>query len=222
MIGDHQQLRPKCQHYPLTVESNRGFDLNRSLFERLAIAPGFRLATLGVQHRMHPDISSIPRLVTYEDLADAPNVSSHAVPLGLDSRVIFVNHEHPEDEQHVDSLESVSKTNAHERAMIVKTVEYVLKQGYAPEDIVVLTPYLGQMLKLHTDLGKCVGASLDERDINDAREQFRGDDNFSEELSAAKQGKGKSEAKPAIRVATIDNYQGEEAKIVLISLVRSN
>jgi hypothetical protein len=222
MIGDHQQLRPKCQHYPLTVESNRGFDLNRSLFERLAIAPGFHLATLGVQHRMHPDISSIPRLVTYKDLADAPNVSYHAVPLGLDGRVIFVNHEIHEDEQHVDYLESVSKTNAHERAMIVKTVDYVLKQGYAPEDIVVLTPYLGQMLKIHTDLGKCVGASLDERDINDAREQFRGDDNFSEELSAAKQGKDKSEANPSIRVATIDNYQGEEAKIVLISLVRSN
>ena len=32
----------------------------------------------------------------------------------------------------------------------------------------------------------------------------------------------KADAKSAIRVATIDNYQGEEAKIVLISLVRSN
>lgn len=222
MIGDHKQLRPKCQHYPLTVESNRGLDLNRSLFERLAIAPGFRLATLGVQHRMHPDISCIPRLVTYNDLADAPTVSARALLLGLDSRVIFVNHEIHEDEQHVDTLESVSKTNAHERAMIVKTVQYVLTQGYAPDDIVVLTPYLGQMMKLHAELAKSVGASLDERDLNEAREQFRGDDNFSEELAAAKQGSGKTEVKPAIRVATIDNYQGEEANIVLVSLVRSN
>lgn len=33
MIGDHKQLRPKAQHYPLTVESGRDYDLNRSLFE---------------------------------------------------------------------------------------------------------------------------------------------------------------------------------------------
>jgi hypothetical protein len=222
MIGDHKQLRPKCQHYPLTVESNRGFDLNRSLFERLAIAPGFRLATLGVQHRMHPDISSIPRLVTYNDLADAPKVSSHPAPLGLGARVIFANHTFHEDEQNVDALESVSKTNAHERAMILKTVQYILKQGYSHDDIVVLTPYLGQMMKLQAELRECVGVSLDERDLNEARKQFRGDDNFSEELAAAKQGDNSSKSKPAIRVATIDNYQGEEAKIVLVSLVRSN
>ena len=221
MIGDHKQLRPKCQHYPLTVESNRGFDLNRSLFERLATAPDFRLATLGVQHRMHPEISSIPRLVTYNDLEDAPKVRSHPAPLGLDSRVIFVNHNVLEDEQNVDALESVSKTNAHERSMVLKTVQYILKQGYSHDDIVVLTPYLGQMMKLQADLRKHVGVSLDERDLNEAREQFRGDDNFSNELAAAKQA-GNSTSKPAIRVATIDNYQGEEAKIVLVSLVRSN
>ena len=219
MIGDHKQLRPKCQYYPLTVESNRGFDLNRSLFERLAIAPGFRLATLGVQHRMHPEISSIPRLVTYNDLADAPTVTLHPAPLGLGSRVIFANHTSPEDAQNVDALESVSKTNAHERAMILKTVQYVLKQGYSHDDIAVLTPYLGQMMKLQAELRKCVGVSLDDRDLNEAREQFRGDDNFSEELAAAKKGDSNSKS---IRVATIDNFQGEEAKIILISLVRSN
>ena len=222
MIGDHKQLRPKCQHYPLTVESNCGLDLNRSLFERLAMSPGFRLATLGVQHRMHPDISSIIRLVTYNDLADAPTVSSHFEPLGLCSRVIFVNHNSHEDEQHVDALESVSKTNSHERAMIVKTVEYLLKQGYLTNDIVVLTPYLGQMMKLHAEIGKCVGVSLDERDLMEAREQFRGSDEFSEDLAAAKQQSEKSDTKSAIRVATIDNYQGEEARIILVSLVRSN
>ena len=186
------------------------------------MAPGFHLATLGVQHRMHPDISSIIRLATYNDLVDAPKVISHPEPLGLLSRVIFVNHGSHEDEQNVDALESVSKTNAHERAMIVKTVQYLLKQGYVSDDIVVLTPYLGQMMKLHADLGECVGATLDERDLNEAREQFRGDDNFSEDLAASKQQISKADAKSAIRVATIDNYQGEEAKIVLISLVRSN
>lgn len=32
LIGDHQQLRPKCS-YKLSVEQGDGFDLNQSLFE---------------------------------------------------------------------------------------------------------------------------------------------------------------------------------------------
>lgn len=222
MIGDHQQLRPKCQHYPLTVESNRGFDLNRSLFERLAVAPSFDIATLGVQHRMHPEISIIPKLVTYSDLTDAPSVSSHPPVLGLNSRVIFIDHNVPEDDDHCGTLQSVSKTNAHERAMIMKTVQYMLKQGYVPGDIVVLTPYLGQMMKIQAELGKHLNVSLDDRDLKEARDHFRGNDIFSAELAAARPDNRKSSTMPAIRVATIDNYQGEEAKIVLVSLVRSN
>ena len=34
LIGDHQQLRPKCS-YELSVDGGNGYDLNRSLFERL-------------------------------------------------------------------------------------------------------------------------------------------------------------------------------------------
>jgi hypothetical protein len=36
MIGDHKQLRPKVEFYPLQKESGRGHDFNVSLFERLA------------------------------------------------------------------------------------------------------------------------------------------------------------------------------------------
>lgn len=207
MIGDHRQLRPKCQHYPLTVESNKGFDLNVSLFERLALAPEFHIATLGVQHRMHPEISAVPKLVTYNELLDAPKVSNHPQALGLASRVIFIDHDHMEDNQTCDALESVSKTNAYERCMIVKSVQYLLKQGYAPGDIVVLTPYLGQMMKLQAELGKSLSVSLDDRDLNEARDHFRGDDNFSAELATAKQGMQKLKEQAAIRVATIDNFQ---------------
>jgi superfamily I DNA and/or RNA helicase len=43
MIGDHQQLRPKVEHYPLQKESKCGFDLNVSLFERLVPSLGCAL-----------------------------------------------------------------------------------------------------------------------------------------------------------------------------------
>lgn len=216
MIGDHKQLRPKCQHYPLTVESNHGHNLNCSLFERLANANP--ISTLGIQHRMHPCISAIPKLLTYSELKDASTTSSHPQVLGIASRVVFINHDFPEDSQSVDSLESVSKTNSFERGMVVQTVKYLLKQGYSVDDIVVLTPYLGQMLKLQNDIAQHITVQLDERDINDARDQLKGDDNFVAELSSAKSTKSSN----GIRVATIDNYQGEESRICVISLVRSN
>jgi superfamily I DNA and/or RNA helicase len=60
MIGDHKQLRPKAEHYPLTVESGRGHNLNKSLFERLATR--LPVAALSTQWRMHPDIA--PGLVS--------------------------------------------------------------------------------------------------------------------------------------------------------------
>jgi superfamily I DNA and/or RNA helicase len=66
MIGDHKQLRPKCS-YELSVEQGDGFDLNRSLFERLVLK-GFPHVTHAQQHRMRPEISSIIRHLTYPDL----------------------------------------------------------------------------------------------------------------------------------------------------------
>lgn len=33
--------------------------------------------------------------------------------------------------------------------MAVATVKYLLQQGYAPGQLVVLTPYLGQLLEIH-------------------------------------------------------------------------
>ena len=200
----------------MTVESSQGYDLNISLFERLANANP--ISTLGIQHRMHPDISSIPKLLTYNDLEDAMATVNHPQVLGIESRVVFIDHNSQEDNQSVDALESVSKTNSYEREMVVQIVKYILKQGYAPQDIVVLTPYLGQMLKIQSDIATDLAVFLDERDIRDARDQLKGDDNFATELSSTKSGQNSM----GIRVATIDNYQGEESKIVVVSLVRSN
>ncbi|KAL7522946.1 hypothetical protein ACHAWX_007679 [Stephanocyclus meneghinianus] len=220
MIGDHKQLRPKCQYYPLTVESNRGYNLNCSLFERLANANP--ISTLGIQHRMHPDISSIPKLITYNELQDAFTTKSHPLIPGLASRVIFINHSFQEDNQSVNTLECESKTNTHERDIVVQTVQYILKQGCSPNDIVVLTPYLGQMLKLQDALAKYATVLLDEKDIADARNQLRGYDVFTTVTALTRRSGLNPLQKNGIRVATIDNYQGEESKIVVISLVRCN
>ena len=71
LIGDHKQLRPKIKNHDLSVEKGDGYDLNRSLFERL-IQKDFPHEALSQQHRMRPAISALVRSLTYPDLTDAP------------------------------------------------------------------------------------------------------------------------------------------------------
>ena len=98
-IGDHKQLRPKVECYPLSIQSGGGHNLNVSLFERLVTTPGFPHASLAVQHRMHPDISALVRECTYPHLEDSPSVLSHAPLLGIPAerrRVLFIDHNQSE------------------------------------------------------------------------------------------------------------------------------
>ena len=215
MIGDHKQLRPKAQHYPLTVESNRQYDLNRSLFERLAeVLP---TSKLGIQHRMHPLISAVPRLTTYPELEDAPHTSNRANVRGLQSRVIFIDHNYAEDvhSTKIEHVDAVSKTNQFEVEMVVACVRYLFQQGYKPTNLVVLTPYLGQLLKIQNALSSTWNVFIDEMDFMEARSFLQGVDGFEPTRT-------EGPIDSSIRVATIDNYQGEEADIVIASLVRSN
>lgn len=38
--------------------------------------------------------------------------------------------------------------------MAISTVRYILQQGYSPDDIVVLTAYLGQLVEIRRELQK--------------------------------------------------------------------
>lgn len=148
-IGDHEQLRPKTNNYQLTVEKGDGYDLNRSLFERL-ILQGHPHTTLRKQHRMHPDISFLVKELTYPDLEDGPKTSAREPIRGLDDRVIFVNHNHPELQNNRigdrrDQGSKSSKENDFEARMVLKTVRFLAQQGYGTKNMVVLTPYLGQL-----------------------------------------------------------------------------
>lgn len=154
MIGDHKQLRPKCS-YELSVEQGDGFDLNRSLFERLVLK-GFPHVTLTQQHRMRPEISSMIRHLTYPDLTDANSTLQRADLRGFRDNVIFVNHFHPEMElkngRELNDGRTTSKQNEFEGQMILKCVRYLAQQGYGSDKLVVITPYLGQLKLLRDQL----------------------------------------------------------------------
>jgi len=170
-IGDHKQLRPKINNYQLTVEKGDGYDLNRSLFERL-ILQGHPHTTLRKQHRMHPDISLLVRELTYPDLEDDPKTSAREPIRGLDDRVIFVNHNHPElhNERIADRRDQDSKSskeNKFEANMVLKTVRFLAQQGYGTKNMVVLTPYLGQLRLVRDMLMDDVDPVLSDLDSHD-------------------------------------------------------
>jgi len=217
MIGDHKQLRPKCEFYPLTIESGRGHNLNRSLFERLA--GSLDVATLSTQHRMHPDISAIAKLTTYPSLADAASVLAHPPITGVSQRVTFIDHEYPEDGNNgfSERAEAVSKTNAHELTMTVSIVKYLLQQGYKSTDLVVLTPYLGQLVRIQKALSDAkLNVIINDADMSEAFDRL----GKVVDIERGAMKRPHIDRNDSVRVATIDNYQGEEANIAVISLVR--
>ncbi|KAK0613521.1 P-loop containing nucleoside triphosphate hydrolase protein [Immersiella caudata] len=215
LIGDHKQLRPKINNYALSVEKGDGFDLNRSLFERL-ILQGASHKTLHKQHRMAPEISRFSRELTYPALVDGPKTSGRPLIRGLRDRVVFLDHGKLETYNRAlaerrDPDVKESKQNEFEAEMVLRCVRYFGQQGYASHNIVVLTPYLGQLRLLQELLQKNEHdpelSEMDKRDLIRA--------GLLSEASA------KVGRKP-LRISTIDNYQGEESDIIVASLTRSN
>ncbi|RAH75108.1 AAA family ATPase [Aspergillus aculeatinus CBS 121060] len=214
LIGDHKQLRPKVNNYNLSVEKGDGFDLNRSLFERL-IAQGYPHTSLAKQHRMRPELSRLVRQLTYPELQDSESTLKRPRLRGFQENIVFVDHCHPERElrdisERRDPSMKTSKQNLYEVEMVLKVVKYLGQQGYGTDDMVILTPYLGQLFLLRTELSKTNDPLLNDLDSNDL-------------LKAGLLTLGSPKVlKSPIRISTIDNYQGEERDIVVASLTRSN
>lgn len=214
LIGDHKQLRPKINNYGLTVERGSGYNLNVSLFERLVLK-GFPHETLRAQHRMRPEISALVRQLTYPELTDAPSTTSRPDIRGLRDNIVFINHDRPEDEDtrltdRKDLGSKTSKRNTHEAEMVLRIVRYLAQNGYGSEKLVVLTPYLGQLYNLQDVL-----KSENDPVLNDL-------DSFDLVKAGLMPAAAAKIAKNPLRLATIDNYQGEESDIVIVTLTRSN
>ncbi|KAM3422161.1 hypothetical protein BST61_g2531 [Cercospora zeina] len=232
LIGDHQQLRPKVQNYDLSAENPHSAQiaLDISLFERLLHprqedVPALPYVTLETQRRMHPSISQLIRSTLYPDLQDAEAVSAYPEVLGLRKRLFWMDHQHKEDGQD-GQLQSTSRTNSYEVGMAAALVSHLQKQGtYAADDIAVLTPYLGQLRLLRKKLQSSCDIILNDRDVDElARDDAAKDEAAAEtsESSPNRPAVTKGTLLQAVRLATVDNFQGEEAKVVIISLVRSN
>ncbi|KAI0880453.1 P-loop containing nucleoside triphosphate hydrolase protein [Annulohypoxylon maeteangense] len=220
LIGDHLQLRPHIENYELSVENPHGeqYSLDVSLFERL-VKPfqptdlKLPFDMLGTQRRMHPSISNLIRSTIYHNLKDSEQVSDYPEVSGVKKRLYWFHHEHPESTFSPNSLLDTSRTNYFEVEMICAFVSHLVRQGvYGHDDIAVITPYLGQLHRLRHRLQESFEVVMEDEDLEDLQKE-----GFEEAPSVYKQDLGS-----CVRLATVDTFQGEEAKIVIISLVRSN
>ncbi|TFA97633.1 NFX1-type zinc finger-containing protein 1 [Trichoderma ghanense] len=228
LIGDHLQLRPQIQDYELQSTNPRGrqYSLDTSLFERLVEPPhltDLRLpfSTLETQRRMHPSISELIRSTLYPSLQDGENVLAYPKVVGMKERLFWLHHEHLEAGAASHDPLNTSHSNDFEVELTVSLISHLVKQGeYSQDDIAVITPYLGQLHKLRRRMQSMFEICLNDRDLAEL-EDFEDKDGEAPTTAKWKQS-GKTTLLKSVRAATVDNFQGEEAKVIIISLVRSN
>ena len=229
LIGDHQQLRPQIQSYDLQLESPSGeqYSLDVSLFERL-VKPnedwGLKIPydTLEIQRRMHPSIAQLVRDTLYPKLQNHPSMHEYSEVFGLGRRLFWLDHREPEAASDPSQALSTSKSNEFEVEMTAALVSHLVRQSrYQSDDIAVITPYLGQLRKLRNRMSQSFEIVLGDRDVEDLEKEGL-EDQVSTGEKQNRSGLRKTSLQKALRLATVDNFQGEEAKVVVISLVRSN
>lgn len=148
---------------------------------------------------MRPEISALVKELTYPELTDAPSTQNHPNVIGLQDNIVFIHHENLEgDDATIADRRAMaatsSKYNTFEVEMILKIVKYLGQQGYGTNDLVILTPYLGQLQKLRQALKKDNDPILNDLDSYDLIR-----------AGLVNQAEAKLVKKP-IRLATIGNF----------------
>lgn len=132
---------------------------------------------------MRPAISLPVRQFYDQPIKDHKSVFGRASVVGLKNNIFFINHSMPEDRPRGAAY--TSKVNKFETRYLVNLTKYLIKQRqFKPEQITILSMYLGQMSEIRELLQSSMIMN--------------------------------------VKCTTVDNYQGEENEIVLLSLVRSN
>ena len=145
LIGDHKQLRPKPNEHVLATKYN----LSISLFERLVMKE-MSQATLEIQHRMRPEIARLVCPHVYKKLLNHGSVQKYPDVQGISKNLFFVSHTQPESE----NPNLLSYENDFEVKYVASLCSHLLRLGYSPSQITILTPYVGQLLMLRNTMPK--------------------------------------------------------------------
>ena len=214
-IGDPQQLRPHLTEQALTCAKSPQYALDKSLFERLM--GRLPCSQLNVQRRAHPEIADILRAGDYPYLKDAPSTLDLPMPPGMSKRLHFWDHQHSESRPDSKSAFVNSWCNKFEVEAIFYLVKYLIERlGVTMNMITILTPYNGQLKALVRRLSQQCRIELTPEDRKTlVAAHIIDDDKPREDIDNVSIG-------DMIKVATVDNYQGEQNDIIIFSPVRSN
>ena len=220
LIGDHEQLRPGVQNYDLSLENPRGeqYSLDVSTFERLITNPDLEIPhdTLQIQRRMDPSISKLVRNTIYPSLKDHGSVLAYPAVTGVRTRLYWLDHREPETGEDPQVLQT-SQSNLYEVDLVQALATHFVRQGvYKSNEITILTPYVRQLHVLRDMLSNTFEVVIGDKDQDEL------DEKGFDTSDAGPVVPRKAALKEQIRISTVDNFQGEESKIVIISLVRSN
>ncbi|MCJ1377076.1 hypothetical protein MMC17_000166 [Xylographa soralifera] len=218
-IGDPLQLRPQVTEMALSTENSAEYRLDESLFERMMFSQSeFPVSKLNVQRRMHPEIADLSRAGDYDYLVDHELTTLNPPVVGMADRMYWLDHKHQEDRPDPRSPMSNSHSNRFEVEFCAAMVRYLIERnGYSLGEIVILTPYNGQLAALAARLRETCSILLSDKD----REAL-----IDLDLLPADSNLGCAKASldldKMLRIVTVDNFQGEEAKVIIFSAVRSN
>jgi hypothetical protein len=180
---------------------------------------------LNVQRRRRPEISTLIRETVYPQLFDHPCIKNLPDAAGMRKNVFWLDHDIFEESHHKSTVQK-SHSNLYQIKMIHGLVLHIVCQGfYTSSELALPTPYTGQLQKLRAKLSRDFEIVLSERDQETPEmegvnaESQSTDDDYRPSRSKPLQKKNLSDH---LRIATVGNFQGEEAKIIIISLVRSN
>jgi superfamily I DNA and/or RNA helicase len=108
--------------------------------------------------------------------------------------------------------ETQSRCNPHEAGFVAALAAYLLRQGYAPSQLTILTPYCGQQLLIRRELHE-----------QSARARASGGGGGGGGGSGGGGGGGGGGGSTSeVHVSTVEQFAGEQSDLVLLSLVRSN
>ena len=217
-IGDPEQLKPHLNQMELSSAdpNGRAYSLDVSLFGRLTNS--IPTSRLSVQWRMHPDIADISRATIYPFLEDHESTLLHPTVSGIADRTYFLDHHNQETRPDQKSSNAKSYQNDWEANMIAEFVHYLIKVGgYSLGQIAVITPYNGQLAAVTSRLQQTCSIWLSEKDREEmiANGLLSSDDAKNFVPSEVNLGS-------MLRIATVDNFQGEEASVVIFTSVRNN
>uniref|UniRef100_A0A182MLN7 AAA+ ATPase domain-containing protein n=1 Tax=Anopheles culicifacies TaxID=139723 RepID=A0A182MLN7_9DIPT len=174
-----------------TYVLSRHYRMDLSLFERM-INNRFSVAMMTVQHRMRPEMANLLRPIIYPVLEDANSVAVRPNITGMMRNLFFLSHSYPEGgETATDAM--ASDDGGDEKSK---------KNLFECRFLLGLCEYLLAQGTYTTEDIVILTA------YNGQMLQFVAEKKNRPTLHG-------------IRIAVIDNYQGEESKIVLLSLVRS-